>query len=142
MKSFTLNDFTEEFDVPFFSRAKKQRLKDRFFELKQENMIIDEYSNEFHRLAHFALEMIPTEGSRAWKFEKGLRHDIRSYMSMKEWTNMKKTYEAALLHEQTIWKEKEGKQSGFKSRKPGRPRKRPQHMQGQTYAASVEVVGG
>lgn len=102
-------------------------------------MTVNEYSDKFQRLAHFALEIVPTEASRAWKFERGLRHNIKSKMSGKEWTKMKKTYEEALLHEQTL--EKEKKQSEYKNRKHNQKGKKSRPMKGKNFAATIAIAG-
>lgn len=45
--------------------------------LKQGLMIVD----KFYRHDEFTRKPVPNEASMAWKFEKGLRGDIRSRMS-------------------------------------------------------------
>lgn len=57
--------------------------------MKHERITVDEYMDEFYRLARFAPGLVPMEASRAWKFEKWLRPDIRDKMSGTEWTNLR-----------------------------------------------------
>lgn len=96
--NFTWEDFITEFYDMFFPKPKKETLMDRFYELKQEAMTIDEYAYEFYRLARFTPGMVPTEASRAWKFEKGLRTDIGDRMFGREWMVMQEAYEAAFRY--------------------------------------------
>lgn len=59
MDSFTWKEFTNEIDVKLFPRAKKQRLMDQFFGLRQRLITMDEYADKFYRLTQLALELLP-----------------------------------------------------------------------------------
>lgn len=87
-------------------------------------MTVDEYANEFYRLARFALKLVPNEAYRAWKFKEGLRRDIRSRMSGREWTNVKETYETALRYEKDLDKERKKAESKLRKRSGDRSEKR------------------
>lgn len=64
-------------------------------------MMVGEYKDEFDRLAKYAPGVVLTEASRAKKFESGLRLNIKEKMPGKEWTNLRKVYEAALRYHGT-----------------------------------------
>lgn len=69
---------------------------DWFYNLKQEQMTMEECMDMFDRLAKYAPGVVPNEASRAWKFKQGLKPEIRDKMSGNKWTNLRKAYEAAL----------------------------------------------
>ena len=94
--NFTWDGFIHEFYEKFFPRPKKEKLMDKFLDLEQKNLSVDEYRDEFDRLAKYAPGIVLTEASRAWKFVRGLRPDTKKRMSGKEWTSLRKAYEAAL----------------------------------------------
>ena len=69
--------FKEAFYKKYFPESIK-RIKEReFLELKQGNKSVGEYEIEFSRLARFAPEFVQTDGSKARRFESGLRQQLK-----------------------------------------------------------------
>lgn len=61
----------------YFSGAKKDSLLDKFIHLKQSELTIMEYVNQFNELARYGFELINTMEKKALKFAKGLNSPQR-----------------------------------------------------------------
>jgi hypothetical protein len=84
-----------------------KRMKKEFLELKQGNKSVVEYEIEFSRLARFAPEFVQTDGSKARRFESGLRQPLKRRVEAFELTIFREVVSKAQLlekgyHEQRI----------------------------------------
>ena len=57
------------------------KLQAAFHELKQGDLYVEDYDQEFNRLARFSLIYISTEELKAERFIVGLRENIRGYVA-------------------------------------------------------------
>ncbi|XP_059668855.1 uncharacterized protein LOC132313935 [Cornus florida] len=73
--SMSWDTFKELFSEKYFPITKKREL--RIDLLKQGDMTVAEYENEFTSLSPFATEVVRDENEKTWKFVHGLHHSIR-----------------------------------------------------------------
>ncbi|KAA0045611.1 gag protease polyprotein [Cucumis melo var. makuwa] len=73
----TWEQFKESFYAKFFSASLRDTKQQKFLNLEQDDMTVEQYDAEFDMLSRFAPEMIATEVARADKFVRGLRLDIQ-----------------------------------------------------------------
>ncbi|XP_044405708.1 uncharacterized protein [Triticum aestivum] len=98
--------FKEAFYKKYFPESIK-RIKEReFLELKQGNKSVGEYEIEFSRLARFALEFVQTDGSKARRFESGLRQPLKRRVEAFELNTFRDVVNKAQLLEKGFQEEK------------------------------------
>ncbi|KAL5756863.1 hypothetical protein ACOSQ2_021609 [Xanthoceras sorbifolium] len=73
-----------------------------FYRLVQGSMTVDAYEKKFTELSRAAPHIVENEVNRCRKFEKGLRHEIKTYVSTTEHTEYGKLVESALRVERNI----------------------------------------
>jgi hypothetical protein len=69
--------FKDAFYKKYFPESVKRMKEKEFLELKQGNKSVTEYEIEFSRLARFAPEFVQSDGSKARRFENGLRQPLK-----------------------------------------------------------------
>ncbi|KAL0560323.1 hypothetical protein IC582_000724 [Cucumis melo] len=77
VSQITWQQFKESFYAKFFSASLRDAKRQKFLNLEQGDMTVEQYDAEFDMLSRFAPEMIATEAARADKFVRGLRLDIQ-----------------------------------------------------------------
>ncbi|GKU99825.1 hypothetical protein SLEP1_g12612 [Rubroshorea leprosula] len=74
----TWDKFVQAFYQKYFSEAVLERKELEFMNLKQDDMIVDEYQAKFKSLVKFTLYFVNDEARKARKFQKGLKASIRN----------------------------------------------------------------
>ena len=99
--TLTWNDFLREFANKYTPRVYKSKKKVEFLELQQNDKSVAEYELQFVRLAKYAPEEIATNEMKRYRFERGLKLEIREKMAVKPPT-YSALLEAALRVEETL----------------------------------------
>ncbi|KAA0043118.1 ty3-gypsy retrotransposon protein [Cucumis melo var. makuwa] len=73
----TWQQFKESFYAKFFYASLRDAKRQKFLNLEQDDMTVEQYDAEFDMLSRFAPKMIATEAARADNFVRGLRLDIQ-----------------------------------------------------------------
>ncbi|TYJ96331.1 pol protein [Cucumis melo var. makuwa] len=73
----TWEQFKESFYAKFFSANVKNAKQQKFINLKQDDMTVEQYDAEFDMLSRFAPDVVRDEAARTEKFVKGLRLDLQ-----------------------------------------------------------------
>ncbi|KAL5831764.1 hypothetical protein ACOSQ4_017118 [Xanthoceras sorbifolium] len=73
-----------------------------FYKLVQGSMTVDTYEKKFTELSKAAPHIVENEVNRCRKFEEGLRHEIKTYVSAAEHIEYGKLVESALRVERNI----------------------------------------
>ena len=74
--------FVQEFRAKYVSDMYRETKWKQFLNLKQRNLFVVEYENEFSHLSKYALESVLTEAFRCRQFEDGLNESIKRYMTL------------------------------------------------------------
>ncbi|KAK8942884.1 hypothetical protein KSP39_PZI008966 [Platanthera zijinensis] len=74
------NDFLHEFLDWFVPPSEKRILQERFLRLTQGNRSVMQFEAEFTQLAYYASDMVPNERERCFRFQLGLREDVRVHL--------------------------------------------------------------
>ncbi|XP_074356244.1 uncharacterized protein LOC141695940 [Apium graveolens] len=74
----TWDMFKRMFLDKYFPRYMQTQMEMKFFELKQDNMTVDEYEKKFTELSRFMGEYVDSEDKRAKRFQQGLKPWLRS----------------------------------------------------------------
>ena len=121
----TWEDFRARFEAKFLLEAERSLQLEKFLFLKQGNMTVKEYVNQFDQLARFGLDLVNTPHKKALRFVKGLNEPLHS-LAMTH-IPMGATYERlvqmALLNEEdkgkkeTKAKSSQGKKEGLQPKK-------------------------
>lgn len=115
----------EAFEIIFlekyFPDTVKQAKAKEFMFLSEGDMSVAEYQGKFEELMRFAPGIIPTEASKAKKFEDGLNPEIREKVSILKLQRYSEVVDRTLIAERSIqeikraWKS--GSTRGFQSYK-------------------------
>ncbi|KAL5825273.1 hypothetical protein ACOSQ3_021336 [Xanthoceras sorbifolium] len=73
-----------------------------FYKLVQGSMTVDAYEKKFTELSRAAPHIVENEVNRCRKFEEGLRHEMKTYVSAAEHIEYGKLVESALRVERNI----------------------------------------
>ncbi|KAH7557376.1 hypothetical protein JRO89_XS11G0135700 [Xanthoceras sorbifolium] len=73
-----------------------------FYKLVQGSMTVDAYEKKVTELSRAAPHIVENEVNRCRKFEEGLKHEIKTYISAAEHTEYGKLVESALRMERNI----------------------------------------
>nr|AAL79340.1 Putative 22 kDa kafirin cluster; Ty3-Gypsy type [Oryza sativa]AAM48279.1 Putative 22 kDa kafirin cluster; Ty3-Gypsy type [Oryza sativa Japonica Group]AAP53268.1 retrotransposon protein, putative, Ty3-gypsy subclass [Oryza sativa Japonica Group] len=136
--------FKEAFYKKYFPESVKRMKEKEFLELKQGNKSVAEYEIEFSRLARFAPEFVQTDGSKARRFESGLRQPLKRRVEAFELTIFREVVSKAQLlekgyHEQRI--EHGQPQKKFKTNNPQNQGRFRGNYSGQMQRKSSENQG-
>ena len=77
VSKITWEQFKENFYAKFFSANVKHAKLQKFLNLEQGDMTVEQYDVEFDMLSHFALDVVRDEAARTEKFVRGLRLDLQ-----------------------------------------------------------------
>ncbi|KAA0064231.1 gag-protease polyprotein [Cucumis melo var. makuwa] len=77
VSKITWEQFKESFHAKFFSTNVKHAKQQKFLNLEQGNMTVEQYDAEFDMLSRFALDVVRDEVARIEKFVRGLRLDLQ-----------------------------------------------------------------
>ncbi|XP_057972696.1 uncharacterized protein LOC131160832 [Malania oleifera] len=69
--------FKDIFFEWYFLTTVKNAKMEEFISLEQGQLSVQQYVAKFQELSHFASFMIPDEAKKAWKFQRGLKKEIR-----------------------------------------------------------------
>ncbi|MBM1124208.1 retrotransposon gag domain-containing protein, partial [Klebsiella pneumoniae] len=69
-------DFKEMFLDEFFPDTLRERKREEFANLTQQNLTVEQYQRRFMSLSRYATDMISSEKRKIRKFETGLRPNI------------------------------------------------------------------
>ncbi|KAF5932492.1 hypothetical protein HYC85_028663 [Camellia sinensis] len=87
--------FTEAFLAKYFLPSARERLRDQFLELRQDDTPVAQFEMRFASLSRFALELVATEERRCFEFERRLCFDIREKVAGSFWKDYYYLVEAA-----------------------------------------------
>ena len=73
--------FVQEFRAKYVTYMYKDSKWKQFLNLKQRNLSVAEYEEEFSHLSKYALELVLTEAFRCRQFEDGLHDSIKRYLA-------------------------------------------------------------
>ena len=73
--------FKEAYLCKYYPVAARMKLQEAFHELKQGDLFVEDYDQEFNRLARFSPIYISTEELKAERFIASLRKNIRGYVT-------------------------------------------------------------
>ncbi|KAA0035197.1 ty3-gypsy retrotransposon protein [Cucumis melo var. makuwa] len=77
VSKITWEQFKESFYAKFFSANVKHAKQQKFLNLEQGDMTVEQYDSEFDMLSRFAPGVVRGEAARTEKFVKGLRLDLQ-----------------------------------------------------------------
>ncbi|KAF5932586.1 hypothetical protein HYC85_028757 [Camellia sinensis] len=77
--------FTEAFLAKYFPPSARERLRDQFLELRQDDTPVAQFEMRFASLSRFAPELVATEERRCFEFERRLCFDIREKVAGSFW---------------------------------------------------------
>ncbi|XP_058220249.1 uncharacterized protein LOC131330626 [Rhododendron vialii] len=78
LTTMTWQMFENLFPEKYFPAPMKQAMAQEFMDLKQRTLTITQYTARFEELARHATTVVPTDVTKAMKFEWGLSHSIRT----------------------------------------------------------------
>ena len=118
-------DFRQRFVAKFLSRAEENLYMERFLTLKQGNLSVKEYVNQYNQLARFGIDMVYTPEKKALRFVKGLNEPMHglAMTHIPMGATFEKLVDMALMHE-----EENGPNANKAPEKKG-DQKRPQQQQ-------------
>ncbi|KAF5934439.1 hypothetical protein HYC85_030610 [Camellia sinensis] len=87
--------FTEAFLAKYFPPSARERLRDQFLELRQDDTPVAQFEMRFASLLRFASELVATEERRCFEFERRLCFDIREKVAGSFWKDYYNLVEAA-----------------------------------------------
>ncbi|EEC80541.1 hypothetical protein OsI_22839 [Oryza sativa Indica Group] len=142
--SITWELFKEAFCKKYFPESVKRMKEKEFLELKQCNKSVAEYEIEFSRLARLAPEFVQMDGSKARRFESGLRQPLKRCVEAFELTIFREVVSKAQLleegyHEQRI--EHGQPQKKFKTNNQQNQGRFHENYSGQMQRESLENQG-
>ncbi|XP_012453152.1 uncharacterized protein LOC105775168 [Gossypium raimondii] len=111
--------FQKEFQKKYIGEMYIEEKKQEFLVLKQGNMSILDYEQEFSRLSRYASEYVPTEADSCKRFLRGLRDKINIQLVNLRITELVDQVEQAKLIEQVLGLDKKsemGKSAGKRMR--------------------------
>ncbi|KAL0561751.1 hypothetical protein IC582_002192 [Cucumis melo] len=77
VSKITWEQFKESFYAKFFSANVKHAKQQKFINLEQDDMTVEQYDAEFDMLSRFAPDVVRDEAARTEKFVKSLRLDLQ-----------------------------------------------------------------
>ncbi|KAA3485107.1 Hexaprenyldihydroxybenzoate methyltransferase, mitochondrial-like protein [Gossypium australe] len=101
----TWDFFLAEFQKKYISELLLEERKREFLYLKQNDMTVTKYEQEFVRLSRYAKELVVTEADMCNRFERGLRGGIRLHLLAFKIQEFSTLVERALKAEQVIIEE-------------------------------------
>ncbi|KAH7554444.1 hypothetical protein JRO89_XS12G0213700 [Xanthoceras sorbifolium] len=96
------NEFKRLFNAHFHPNFYQNLKINEFFKLVQVSITVDAYEKKFTELSRAAPHIVENEVNRCRKFEEGLRHETKTYVSAAEHTEYGKLVESALRVERNI----------------------------------------
>ena len=87
--------FTGAFWAKYFPPSARERLRDQFLELRQDDTPVAQFEMRFSSLSRFAPELVTTEERRCFEFERRLCFDIREKVAESLWKDYYTLVEAA-----------------------------------------------
>lgn len=91
--------FKRIFLEKYFPRFMQNQMDLKFFNLKQENMSIDEYEKKFTELARFVGDYVDTDEKKAKRFQQGLKPWLRSRVAAFEINTYAEVVQKAMIIE-------------------------------------------
>ncbi|KAA0042129.1 gag-protease polyprotein [Cucumis melo var. makuwa] len=77
VNKITWEQFKESFYAKFFSANVKYAKQQKFLNLEQGDMTVEQYDADFEMLSHFSPDVVRDEAARTDKFVRGLRLDLQ-----------------------------------------------------------------
>ncbi|KAK8940393.1 hypothetical protein KSP39_PZI010436 [Platanthera zijinensis] len=96
------DEFLDEFINWFVSSSEKRILQENFLRLMQGNRSVVQYEIEFTQLAYYASNMVPNERERCFRFQLGLREDVRVHLISQRIHHYNELVETAKLIERDV----------------------------------------
>ncbi|KAL2237893.1 UNVERIFIED_CONTAM: hypothetical protein Sindi_0981000 [Sesamum indicum] len=105
-REITWAEFQKEFDDKYRPKMYRDKKRMEFLNLVQgDDQTVAEYELRFAALAKYAPEAIATQEDRCYRFEQGLRREIRRGLAIRI-TNFKTLVESAVRMEETVIEDK------------------------------------
>ncbi|KAK8916356.1 hypothetical protein KSP39_PZI022892 [Platanthera zijinensis] len=95
-------EFLKEFVNWFVPPSEKQMLQEKFLRLMQGSRTVLQYEAEFAQLAYYAGDMVTKESDRCFRFQLGLREDVRVHLISQRIKNYNELVETAKLIEMDV----------------------------------------
>ena len=73
--------FVQEFEAKYVTDMYRESKWKQFLNLKQRNLSVTEFENEFSHLSKYAPKLVLTEAFRCRQFEDGLYDSIKRYLA-------------------------------------------------------------
>ncbi|XP_074299667.1 uncharacterized protein LOC141630818 [Silene latifolia] len=90
----------------FYPEELKHRKIEEFMECKQGNLSVQDFTDLFNSLAHFAEELLPDEARRVFYYRRKLKAEV-THLMPKDLDTVEKIYNVALLNERSLARIKE-----------------------------------
>ncbi|KAL0440436.1 UNVERIFIED_CONTAM: hypothetical protein Slati_2526600 [Sesamum latifolium] len=105
-REITWAEFQKEFDDKYRPKMYRDKKRMEFLNLVQgDNQTVAEYELRFAALAKYAPEAVVTQEDRCYRFEQGLRPEIRKGLAVRI-TDFKTLVESAVRMEEAVTEEK------------------------------------
>ncbi|KAK8916912.1 hypothetical protein KSP39_PZI022412 [Platanthera zijinensis] len=95
-------EFLKEFVNWFVPPSEKQMLQEKFLRLMQGSRTVLQYEAEFAQLAYYAGDMVTKESDRCFRFQLGLRENVRVHLISQRIKNYNELVETAKLIEMDV----------------------------------------
>ncbi|XP_074283271.1 uncharacterized protein LOC141607825 [Silene latifolia] len=106
-QGFGWTEYVAMLENRFYPEELKHRKMDEFMECKQgKDMSVQEFTDHFNKLAHFAEELLPNEARRVFYYRRKLNVEVTHSMP-RDLDTVEKVYNAALLNERSLERIKE-----------------------------------
>ncbi|CAH9100504.1 unnamed protein product [Cuscuta epithymum] len=126
---FTWDRFKRALRKRFYPPHVQAENRDKFLHLKQGEMTVQEYHNQFVTLSDFATSLVPDEESKIEKFIGGLNYDTQKMMTVQDWQTLDDVYYKAAKHYRVIQLQREAhkKRKNEEENRQGEKRARVHH---------------
>ncbi|XP_057979122.1 uncharacterized protein LOC131165395 [Malania oleifera] len=94
--------FKELFFECYFSATIRNAKMEEFMNLTQGSLTVQQYAAKFQELSRFAPFMIPDEAKKAWKFQRGLRSEIRKRTAILQLQDFATLVDKATVAEESL----------------------------------------
>ncbi|XP_074292018.1 uncharacterized protein LOC141618851 [Silene latifolia] len=103
---FGWTEFVTILERRFYPEELKHRKIEEFMECKQGNLSVQDFTDLFNSLAHFAEELLPDEARRVFYYRRKLKAEV-THLMPKDLDTVEKIYNVALLNERSLARIKE-----------------------------------
>ncbi|XP_057961589.1 uncharacterized protein LOC131168476 [Malania oleifera] len=99
--------FKELFFERYFPATMRNAKMEEFMNLTQGSLTVQQYAAKFQELSRFAPFVIPDEAKKAWKFQRGLRSEIRKQTAILQLQDFATLVDKATVAEECLLEDAE-----------------------------------